>query len=231
MANIIDNNDSPCKANLFCFAAFADKHNGMLYNDLTGLFPFQSLEGNICFLVVYHYKMDAILALSISGFSNKIIFVAYKQQYEMLKSKGHVIRLNVIDNQASQTTKKFLTKNQCKLMLVELHNNCVNTAEKAIQTFKDHFISALATTDSTFLLQLWDRLAPQVKNTLSMLHPLRINSNMLVYEAVHGPYNWNRFPLAPPGCKAVIYESPEARTLWGSQDTNAWYIGLSLDHY
>jgi hypothetical protein len=53
-ANIIDDDNSPRKANLFCFAAFAHKHTGMLYNDLTGLFPFQSLEGNVCFLMVYH---------------------------------------------------------------------------------------------------------------------------------------------------------------------------------
>jgi hypothetical protein len=87
-ANIIDNDNSPCKANLFCFAAFADKHTKTLYNNLTGLFLFQSLEGNVCFLVVYHYETNAILALPISSFSNKIIFAAYKQQYEMLESKG-----------------------------------------------------------------------------------------------------------------------------------------------
>jgi hypothetical protein len=110
-ANIIDNDVNPCKANLFCFDAFADKHTGTLYNDPTGLFPFQSLKGNVCFLVVYHYKTNAILALPINGFSNKIIFAPYKQQYKMLESKGHVIRLNVMDNQVSQTIKKNLTKN------------------------------------------------------------------------------------------------------------------------
>jgi hypothetical protein len=52
--NVIANDDSPTDANLFCFAAFADKHTGTVYNDLTGLFPFLSLEGNICFLMVYH---------------------------------------------------------------------------------------------------------------------------------------------------------------------------------
>jgi hypothetical protein len=180
---------------------------------------------------VYHYKTNAILALPISGFSNKIIFAAYRQQYEMLESKGQVIRLNVMDNQASQTIKKFLTKNQCKLLLVEPHNHCVNAAERAIQTFKDHFVSVLATTDSNFPLQLWDRLAPQAKNTLNMLCLSCINPNMLVYEAVHCPYDWNQFPLMPPGCKAVIYKSPEACTLWGSWGTNAWYVGSSLDHY
>jgi hypothetical protein len=152
----------------------------------------------------------------------------------MLKSKGHMIRLNVMDNQvqASQTIKKFLTKNQCKLMLVEPHNHRVNVAERAIpiQTFKGHFARTLATTNSNLPLQLWDRLAPQVKNTLNMLHPLHINPNMLVYEAVHGPYNRNRFPLAPPGCKEVIYKSLEACTLWGIQGTNAWYVRLSLNH-
>ncbi len=91
-----------------------------------------------------------------------------------------------MDNQASQTIKKFLTKKQCKLMLVEPRNNCINAAERAIQTFRDHIVSALATTNSNFPLQLWDRLAPQVKNTLNMLHPSCINPNMLAYEAVHG---------------------------------------------
>jgi hypothetical protein len=199
-ANKIDNDNSPCKANLFFFAAFADKHTRTLYNNLTGLFPFQSFEGNICFLVVYHYKTNAILALPTSCFSNEIIFAVYKQQYEMLESKGCMIRLNVMDNQASQTIKKFLTKNQCKLMLVEPHIHRVNAAERAIQIFKDHFVSALATTDSKFPLQLWDRLAPQVKNTLNMLCPLRIIPNMPAYEAVYGPYDWNHFLLAPPGC-------------------------------
>ena len=146
-AIILDNDNSPCKANLFCFAAFADKHTGTLYKDLTGLFSFQSLEGNVCFLVVYHYETNAILALPINGFSNKIIIAAYKQQYEMLESKGHVIRLSVMDNQASQTIKKFFTKNQCKLMWIEPYNHRVHAAERAIQAFKDHFISMLATTD------------------------------------------------------------------------------------
>jgi hypothetical protein len=91
MANIIEADNSPCKANLFCFATFADKHTRTLYNNLTRLFRFQSLEGNVCFLVVYHYETNAILALPISRFSDKIIFVAYKQQYKILESKGHVI--------------------------------------------------------------------------------------------------------------------------------------------
>jgi hypothetical protein len=77
---LIPDNNTPCESNLFCFAAFADKRTGTLYNDLTGLFPYMSLKGDMCFLVAYHYKTNAILALPISGFSDKTIFAAYKQQ-------------------------------------------------------------------------------------------------------------------------------------------------------
>ena len=54
---------------------------------------------------------------------------------------------------------------------------------------------------------------------------------MSAYEAVHGPYNWNWFLLALPGCKAVIYEYPVARGSWASYGTDAWYMRPSLDHY
>jgi hypothetical protein len=122
-ANIIKTEDVSSKANIFCFAAFADKRTGILYNDLTGTFPFMSLEGNECFFVVYHYKTNAILALPIKGFSNDIIFAAYQQQYNMLKAKGNKIKLNMMDNQATKVTKKFLDIKQCNLLLVESHNH------------------------------------------------------------------------------------------------------------
>ncbi len=153
--NVIESNDiSANKANLFCFMAFADKRTGTPYNNLTSTFPFMLLKGNVCFLMVYHYKSNVILALLISGFSDEIIFAAYKKQYELLESKGFDIKLNIMDNQASKIIKQYLTPKQCNLMLVEPNNHCVNVAERTIQMFKDHFVSALATTDSEFPLQL-----------------------------------------------------------------------------
>jgi hypothetical protein len=55
--------------------------------------------------------------------------------------------MNVMDNQATKHIKKILTDKQCKLQLVEPHNHQMNAAKRAIQTFKDAFIAALATTD------------------------------------------------------------------------------------
>ena len=218
-------------ANIFCFGAFADKVSGVVYNDLTGNFPFMSLDGSVCFFVLYHYETNAILATPIAGLDDKSIFNAYKTHFEMLTLKGYKPKVNAMDNQATKFIKKFLTDNECKLQLVEPHNHRVNAAERAIQTFKDAFIATLATTDAEFPLQLWDKLAPQVQDTLNLLRASRVNPKISAYEALNGPYDWGRYPLAPPGCKAVIYEAPEVRGLWAARGTDAWLLGPSKDHY
>jgi hypothetical protein len=111
-----------------------------------------------------------------------------------LAAKGFKPKLNVMDNQATKHIENFLTKNKCKVQLVEPHNHRVNAAERAIQTFKDAFIAALATTDSDFPLQSWDRLTPQVQDKLNMMRASRVNPEILAYEALNGPYDWNKYP-------------------------------------
>jgi hypothetical protein len=132
-------------------------------------------------------------------------------QFDNLTSKGYKPKINIMDNQATKYIKAFLTEQQCQLQLVEPHNHRLNAAERAIQTFKDAFIAALATTDSDFPLQLWDKIAPQVQDTLNMMRASRIDPTISVYEQLNGPYDWNRYPLAPLGCKAVIYEDGNTR--------------------
>jgi hypothetical protein len=110
-------------ANVFCFGAFADKNSGIIYHDLMGSFPFMSLDGSVCFLVLYHYESNCILSTPIAGLDDKSIFEAYKARFEELKSKGFKPKLNVMDNQATKHIKKFLTKNECKHQLLEPHNH------------------------------------------------------------------------------------------------------------
>jgi hypothetical protein len=114
------------------------------------------------FFVLYHYKANCILASPIVGLDNKSIFKAYKTRFRELEAKGFQPKLIVMDNQATKHIKQYLTDNECRLQLVEPHNHHVHVAERAIQTFKDAFIAALATTDSNFPLQLWDKFIPQI---------------------------------------------------------------------
>jgi hypothetical protein len=88
--NVIESDDDS-NGNVFVFAAFADKQNGTIYFDLTGTFSFMSLEGNVYFLVVYHYETNAIMAVPIPNFTDDAILQAFCQQFELLESKGHKI--------------------------------------------------------------------------------------------------------------------------------------------
>jgi hypothetical protein len=229
--NIIVADDDDSTANIFCFGAFANKNSGIVYHDLTGSFPFMSFDGSVCFFVLYHYESNAILATPIAGLDDISIFHAYKKYFEELTAKGFKPKLNVMDNQATKYIKKFLTENICKLQVVEPHNHWVNAADRVIQTFKVVFISALAKTDSNFPLQLWDRLTPQVQDTLNLLRALQIDQTKSAYEILNGPYDWNWYPLAPLGCKAVVYEDGDTRGSWASRGMDAFYLGPAIDHY
>ncbi len=111
--------------------------------------------------------------------------------------------------------KQFLSEDDCKLQLVEPHNHRVNAAERAIQTFKDVFITALATTNVDFPLQLWDKLTPQVQTCLNLMRCSRIDPSKSAYETLYGQYDWNRYPRRH---KRVVGLSRHRRMVPGSTD-------------
>jgi hypothetical protein len=108
--NIIPDNSDASIANVFCFGGFANKRTGVMYNDMTGNFPFVSLDGSVCYLIMYHYESNSILATPITRLTDIIVYEAYKQQFEELEKKGFKVRMNVMDNQVTKHIKKFLTE-------------------------------------------------------------------------------------------------------------------------
>ena len=38
---------------IFCFGEFSNKNSGVVYHDMTGNFPFMSLDGLVCFFIMY----------------------------------------------------------------------------------------------------------------------------------------------------------------------------------
>jgi hypothetical protein len=81
-----------------------------MYNDMTSNFPFVSLDGNVCYLIMYHYESNSILATPITGLTDIIVFKAYKQQFENLEKKGFKVKMNVMDNQATKHIKSSSPK-------------------------------------------------------------------------------------------------------------------------
>ncbi len=95
--------------NIICFGAFDIKNTGVLYDDCTGFFPFVSLDRNVCFFVMYHYKTNTIFATPSPGLGLKNILDAYTNNFEYLVSKGYTPRIKIMDNQATKAIQSYLT--------------------------------------------------------------------------------------------------------------------------
>jgi hypothetical protein len=106
-----------------------------------------------------------------------------------------------------------------------------NAAERAIRTFKNHFVAGLCSTDNNFPLHLWDRLLEQAVLTLNLLRGSRINPNLSAWEQVYGAFDFNRTPIAPPGIHVLVHEKPDARKSWSPHATDGWYVGPALTSY
>ena len=70
-----------------------------------------------------------------------------------------------MDNECSDLVMNFLQQNNLELQLVPPNIHRTNAAEKAIGTFKDHFITGLATVHPEFPFHLWCRLIPLAVTT------------------------------------------------------------------
>jgi hypothetical protein len=157
---------------------------------------------------------------------------AYTNVLERAK-KGTKLTMHWMDNEASKAVKSLLEKQHgMQYQLVPPHTHRRNAAERAIRTFKDHFIAGLSSADDNFPARLWDRLLPQAEITLNLLRNSRMDPTKTAYEAVSGiNFDYNATPLAPPGCKVLVHEKPSQRASWEPHGVPGWYLGAATEHY
>jgi hypothetical protein len=204
---------------------------GKIYGDLTGRFVAESSRGMKYLLILYDADSNAILAEPIKNREARTIVAAYKVLLEQLKAAGLTPRLLRLDNEASAALSKFLPTENIEFQFVPPHVHRRNAAERAIRTFKNHFIAILCGTDPNFPIHLWDRLLPQALLTLNLLRASRINPRLSAYAQIHGAFDFNRTPLGPLGTKVCAHIKPSIRDSWGLHSAFAWYIGPSPLHY
>jgi hypothetical protein len=86
-----------------------------------------------------------------------------------MTSKGFKPKLQTLDNEASAALKSFSTENDVEFQLVPPHCHRRNATERAIRTFKEHFVAGLKSAYPDFPFHLWDPLLPQAEMTLNLL--------------------------------------------------------------
>jgi hypothetical protein len=134
---------------------------------------------------------------------------AYQAIINCLNVTGIFPKEHILDYECSKLFKQQIKHNKMTYQLVPLHDHRRNQAEKAVHTFKDHFVSILCGMDSSFPLHLWDRLLIQAEHTLNMLRPARMLKTVSAYTYLYGQHDYNSHPFAPPGCKVKAHVVPE----------------------
>ena len=123
---------------------------------------------------------------------------------EHLTNRGYIPRFHWLDNEPLAIINKYNRSKYIEYQLVPPHIHRVNSAERAIRTWKDHFIAGLEIIDTCYPMHLWCRLIPQAKMALNMLIPCRRNPTMSEHTAIEGQFEFKKIPLTTPGIKVVV---------------------------
>ena len=149
--------------------------SGKLFTDQAGRFPHKSSRGMQYIMVGYNHDSNSILTQTLKTRSEQELLRGMTALHSYLKQRGLKPQLQVLDNKCPALVKSFFKQENVKFQLVppNLHRN--NATEKAIGTFKDHFVATLCSCDPAFPMHLWCRIVPQATTTLNLLRNLNIN--------------------------------------------------------
>ena len=136
-----------------------------------------------------------------------------------------------VRQQVLQILKEYMEEENETFQMVPPHLHRRNATERAIQTFKNHFISGIVSKHKDYPIHLWCRLLPQDTVTLNLLRPSRINPTLSAHAQLHGILDFNATPFAPPGKKVIVHQKPKIRQSWAPQGKYGWYIDRAKNHY
>ncbi len=203
-----------------------------MYTDQTGKFPITSSRGNKYLMVAVELDGNYIDAEPLKTRTAQSLIKAYKAIHARWKATRVICpNWHILDNEAPEELKQAIRENGCRVELTPADQHRRNIAERAIQTFKGHFISVLAGVADDFPIHQWDELLPQTILTLNLLRQSNIAPNISAYAYHHGNFDYDRMPLAPMGCAVQFHIKPTRRKTWGEHSSDGWHLSSSSDHY
>ena len=140
-----------------------------------GRFPVRSHSGNNFIMLAYHVDTNVILVEQFSSRNDHHRLAAVNSIMANLANRGQDVNLQILDNECIaayklQIEEKWVAKFQ--LVPPDVHRR--NISERAIRTFKAHFLYILAGVSDAFPNFLWDCLLPQTLLPLNLLRQSNI---------------------------------------------------------
>ena len=181
--------------------------------------------------MAYHYDSNTIHAKPLKTQTGLELKTEYHKLHSILTYRVLKPSLHIIYNECPNVLKTFMKEVNEKFQLVPTHIHRRNSAERSIRTFKENFIYGLASTHKYFPLYIWCQLIPHASLALNLLQQSRMNPKLSGYDQLHGEFNYNATPLAPPSTQIIVREKPTVRGTWADHGVKGWYLGPYMDHY
>jgi len=202
------------------------------HTDLTGRFPVASKRGHQYIMLMYAEDSNYIHVEPMRNRNGAEYLQAYRAGHQFFESHGaQAPRFERFDNEVSAQVKAFCQRAGTHVQLAPPGMHRTNRAERAIRTFKNHFIATLASLDPSFPLTAWDELLPQAELSLNLLRASRLDPSVSAYQQLHGAYDFNSTPIAPPGTPIVTHVKPHERPSWAPHGEEGFYVGPAMEHY
>jgi hypothetical protein len=120
-------------------------------------------------MVIIHVNANYIFCEPMKNKKEGEMIATYQKIVNRMQMASLGLKHHRLDNKASATFKDCIKANRMTHELVPPGNHRCNLAERAIQTFKHHFISILCGVDDQFPLSLWCHLLSPGELTINLL--------------------------------------------------------------
>ena len=163
----------------------------LIATDLPGRYPVTSTQGHKYLIVIYDYDANYIHTTLIKSRKSEELVRGFTEGYAVLTKHGFQAKSIRLNNEISKDFKDHLATINLPYQLVSPGDHRANPAERAIQTFKNHFIAMLSGADPEFPVDCWDLLIPHADISLNLLRSSRVQSQLSAYALIHGNFDYN----------------------------------------
>jgi hypothetical protein len=158
------------------------------------------------------------------------MITAYQKMVDRMKLSALGLKHHHLDNECLAAFKACIAKNGITHELVSLDCHHPSITKRAIQTFKNHFISILSRVDNRFSLSLWSHLMQPAELTINLLRQSNVAPKVSAYAHVHGQHDYMKYPFTPLGCTVMVHVKPKNGQSWDVHADTSFNIEMAMEH-
>ena len=141
---------------------------GRVHADQTGALPVLGRHKEKFISIFYDESTNYIHAQALANDSAKSLHAATKKALTFFAKHGSPTVIFRLDNQISDKVHNYLVSNHIQIELTPVGQHRRNKAERAIRTYKNHFIAFMAGVDKDCPLELWPEFLDQIEMTINI---------------------------------------------------------------